>query len=144
MELEHEIIDTDKMKTYLNSSQKTFKKEKLAYKKGTNDTRTEPSRSAVSSGVPTTPFVPPAANQEFKAAVELNNIIQKFEKLTREKRTGLKKDLPSSLAEELNECQDMFKKIELQGLINNHMSAVLSDDTIQEIRKVGFFTTIFF
>lgn len=126
------------MNAYINESRRTFHDRQLEYINATNNASTGASGTTVSSGVLTTPLVPPPANQKFKAAVEVDKIIKKFEKLTKDQKAELQDDLSSILAEELNGCGELFDKLELQDLVNRHMAGVLPDGTIRKIKKVGY------
>lgn len=62
-----------------------------------------------------------------------------FNEIEKENVDKLLKVLTPILREELDNYRDLFADIELQDLVNNHMSAVLPDGTIKRIRKAILF-----
>uniref|UniRef100_A0A914WM28 CARD domain-containing protein n=1 Tax=Plectus sambesii TaxID=2011161 RepID=A0A914WM28_9BILA len=75
--------------------------------------------------------------EEFDALLKMENILGKFDQLPKEKVNKLKKPLTDVLKNGVNDSRiAMSTMVDLEDLVNIHMSSVFTDGTVKKIRSV--------
>uniref|UniRef100_A0A914X511 CARD domain-containing protein n=1 Tax=Plectus sambesii TaxID=2011161 RepID=A0A914X511_9BILA len=83
--------------------------------------------------------------EEFDAAMEVEKIITKFKKVPKIKLSKLDKPLTKTLIEGLSDSrEEMAARIDLEDLINIHMSSVLTDSAVKKIRNAPSTSNAFY